>query len=66
MKWPTFIIRYWDHFTNNGIGRINDCWGNSHKVELKARTHDEARAKFYGWHRKNRKGTDFPRIHSIG
>ena len=64
-EWPTITVRYWDH-VGDGPGRINDCFGNSFTAEIKARTTEEARRKFYVWHQKNRKGTAFPRIHSIG
>jgi hypothetical protein len=61
MKWPTITVRFWDHDP-----RVNDCFGNTSKCEVKARTCPEARRKFYDWHQKHRKGQTFPRIHSIG
>lgn len=63
-EWPTIVVRYWDH--RNDAGRINDCFGNSLTVGIKARNNSEARRKFYTWHSKNRVGAAYPRIHSIG
>lgn len=60
MKWPTFIVRFWDHDP-----RVNDCFGNSVIHRVKARTAKEANDKFEQWHTKKRKGNFGPRLHSV-
>ena len=65
MSWPIMTVRYWDH-ASDSFGCVNDCFGNSFKVQVKARTRQEAERKFLHWHKKERKGQGLPRIHSIG
>lgn len=42
MKFRNYCVRYWDHPSFKDGGRINDCYGNSHALEIKARSEGEA------------------------
>jgi hypothetical protein len=52
--WFQFKVRFWNHHPS-----INDCFGNSLTLEIKARTHNEALAK------AQKKNKGLFRLHSI-
>ena len=42
MNWSNWEIRYWDHPSLSQGGTINDCFGNSRLIKVRARTLQEA------------------------